>query len=69
MNKPPEIDEVSFLHFNNPNLLPWHDKYRNEMYSNLPTSVKHVIDEWLNGWYSHKSAKKCKGHIITLQTI
>ena len=44
-----QIDEVSFLHFNNPNLRPWHGKYKDEMYPNLPTSIKHVIEEWLDG--------------------
>ena len=48
-SKHPEIDEVSFLHFNNPDLLPWHPKYKEEMFPNLPNSVKHMIEEWLRG--------------------
>ena len=48
-SKHPEIDEVSFLHFNNPELLPWHPKYKDEMFPNLPNSVKHMIEEWLKG--------------------
>ena len=56
-SKHPEIDEVSFLHFNNPELLPWHPKYKEEMFPNLPNSVKHMIEEWLNG--KHISSYLC----------
>ena len=46
---PPAIENVSFLHFNNPTRMPWHAKYQSEILPKMPFKVKKIIQQWLDG--------------------